>query len=145
MVMMYLNPNQDRRRSPRSELNETAYISNSGSSTRCRLVNISDNDAALDVPDASFIPNRFQMMTEKIAVSEPAGSFGSNRIGSALSFASNYPKSGLRENCVSHGLGDYARMTTMRRLAAILAADVVKLCQSNRLPANKHNSTDSSM
>jgi hypothetical protein len=63
--MMYLSPNQDRRRSPRSELNETAYISNSGSSTRCRLVNISDNDAALDVPDASFIPNRFQMMTEK--------------------------------------------------------------------------------
>jgi hypothetical protein len=33
-------------------------------------------------------------------------------------------------------------MTTMRRLAAILAADVVDSRQSNRLPANKHNSTD---
>lgn len=55
----------DRRKSPRSDIDETAYISSSGSSTRCRVVNISDDGAALDVPDASYIPNCFQLMMER--------------------------------------------------------------------------------
>jgi hypothetical protein len=54
----------ERRKSPRTEIDETAYISISGSSTRCRIVNISNEGAALDVPDASFIPTCFQLMTE---------------------------------------------------------------------------------
>ena len=34
-------------------------------STRCQITNISSEGAALNVPDASNIPSRFQLMTEK--------------------------------------------------------------------------------
>jgi PilZ domain len=55
----------ERRKSVRTEVDEMAYISASGSSTRCRIANMSDDGAALDVPDASYIPNCFQLMTEQ--------------------------------------------------------------------------------
>lgn len=35
-----------------------------GSSTRCTITNISAEGAAIEVPDESYIPNRFQLMTE---------------------------------------------------------------------------------
>ncbi len=35
-----------------------------GSSTRCTIINISADGAAIEVPDASYIPIRFQLMTE---------------------------------------------------------------------------------
>lgn len=55
---------EERRRSLRTDVDEVAFLSYSGASTRCRLVNISSNGAAVEVPDASYIPNRFRMMTE---------------------------------------------------------------------------------
>ncbi|MBR1196661.1 PilZ domain-containing protein [Bradyrhizobium sp. AUGA SZCCT0240] len=55
----------ERRKTLRTDVDEMAYISASGSSTRCRIANMSDDGAALDVPDASFIPNCFQLMTER--------------------------------------------------------------------------------
>ena len=54
----------DRRKSERTEADEVAFISVGGSSTRCRVVNISSDGAAIDVPDAHHIPNRFRLMTE---------------------------------------------------------------------------------
>ena len=56
---------EDRRKSARTDLDEVAFIFSSGSSTRCRLVNLSDDGAAIVVPDATHIPVRFQMMTER--------------------------------------------------------------------------------
>ena len=56
---------EERRRGPRADVDESAYISSHGSSTRCRVVNISAEGAAIDVPDPVFIPARFQLMTEK--------------------------------------------------------------------------------
>jgi hypothetical protein len=56
---------EERRKSQRTDVDEMAYISASGSSTRCRIANMSDDGAALDVPDASFIPNCFHLMTER--------------------------------------------------------------------------------
>ena len=47
----------------RSDVDEVGFISVSGSSTRCRVVNLSEGGAALDVPNASAIPARFQLMT----------------------------------------------------------------------------------
>jgi hypothetical protein len=35
-----------------------------GSSTRCTITSISAEGAAIEVPDASFVPIRFQLMTE---------------------------------------------------------------------------------
>jgi hypothetical protein len=55
---------EDRRRGPRADVDEPAYISSHGSSTRCRVVNISAEGAAIEVPDPAFIPARFQLMTE---------------------------------------------------------------------------------
>jgi hypothetical protein len=55
---------EDRRRAPRADVDEPAYISSHGSSTRCRVVNISAEGAAIDVPDPAFVPARFQLMTE---------------------------------------------------------------------------------
>ena len=55
----------ERRKQPRAEVDEAAYVSNRGASTRCRVLNISTEGAAIDVPNATFIPQRFQLMTEK--------------------------------------------------------------------------------
>jgi hypothetical protein len=55
---------EERRRGPRTDVDEPAYISSHGASTRCRVVNISAEGAAIDVPDPVFIPDRFQLMTE---------------------------------------------------------------------------------
>jgi hypothetical protein len=54
----------ERRKHPRSEINETAYISSGGASTRCRVRNISAEGAAIDVPNVAYVPDRFQLMTE---------------------------------------------------------------------------------
>lgn len=55
----------DRRKSERAEVDEIGFISVAGSSTRCQIVNISSDGAAVDVPDASYIPDRFRLMTER--------------------------------------------------------------------------------
>src|SRR5438067_5201918 len=55
----------ERGKSLRTDVDEMAYISSSGSSTRCRIVNLSEDGAALDVPDASYISNSFHLMTER--------------------------------------------------------------------------------
>ena len=55
----------ERRRLPRVEVDEAAYVSSGGASTRCRVSNISAEGAAIDVPNAAYIPQRFQLMTEK--------------------------------------------------------------------------------
>lgn len=55
---------QERRKSQRENVQQTAYISYMGSSTRCTITNISTDGAAIEVPDASYIPIRFQLMTE---------------------------------------------------------------------------------
>jgi hypothetical protein len=56
---------EDRRKHPRADIDEPAYISVEGSSTSCRVLNISADGAAIDVPNPSFVPDRFQLMTEK--------------------------------------------------------------------------------
>jgi hypothetical protein len=55
----------ERRRAPRADVDEPAYIASQGASTRCRVVNISADGAAIEVPDPLFIPGRFQLMTER--------------------------------------------------------------------------------
>jgi hypothetical protein len=55
----------ERRRHPRAEIDEAAFISVDGSSTSCRVRNVSIDGAAIDVPNPSYIPDRFQLMTER--------------------------------------------------------------------------------
>jgi hypothetical protein len=56
---------EDRRKHPRAAVEEPAYISGDGSSTRCMVVNLSDDGAAIDVPNATYLPSAFQLMTER--------------------------------------------------------------------------------
>jgi hypothetical protein len=56
---------EERRKHPRSEVDEPAYISGDGSSLSCRVLNVSDEGAAIDVPNAAYVPQRFQLMIEK--------------------------------------------------------------------------------
>ena len=55
----------ERRKQPRAEVDEAAYVSSRGASTRCRVLNISAEGAAIDVPNAAYVPQRFNLMTEK--------------------------------------------------------------------------------
>jgi hypothetical protein len=55
----------ERRKHPRAEVEAVAYISDGGASTRCRVLNISVEGAAIDVPNAAYVPDRFQLMIEK--------------------------------------------------------------------------------
>jgi hypothetical protein len=56
---------EERRKSTRAEVDEIAFISVAGSSTRCRLINLSGDGAAVDVPDPANIPSHFLLMTER--------------------------------------------------------------------------------
>jgi PilZ domain len=55
----------ERRKHPRAEVDAIAYVSSGGASTRCRILNISALGAAIDIPNAAYVPNRFQLMIEK--------------------------------------------------------------------------------
>ena len=55
----------DRRKHPRVEIDETAYVSAGGLSMRCRLLNVSPEGAAIEVPDPTFVPSHFRLMIEK--------------------------------------------------------------------------------
>jgi hypothetical protein len=56
---------EERRKHPRAEVDEAAYICGDGSSTKCRVLNVSAEGCALAVPNPSFIAARFKLMTEK--------------------------------------------------------------------------------
>ncbi len=56
---------EERRKYPRVEIDEPAYISMGGFSMRCRLLNVSTEGAALEVPNPDSVPLSFQLMTEK--------------------------------------------------------------------------------
>jgi hypothetical protein len=52
----------ERRRHPRTELNEPAYVSSGGSVMGCIVRNMSADGAAIDVDNAAFVPSRFRLV-----------------------------------------------------------------------------------
>jgi hypothetical protein len=52
----------ERRRHPRTELNEPAYVSAGGSVMGCMVRNISPDGAAIDVDNPAFVPSRFRLV-----------------------------------------------------------------------------------
>jgi PilZ domain len=73
----------ERRRHARAEIDEAAFISVGGSSTSCWVRNFSINGAAIEVPNPSYIPDRFQLMTERDRVIRTIWISG-NKIGVAF-------------------------------------------------------------
>lgn len=54
---------QDRRKSQRQNVRQAAYVSHKGFCTRCEIINISPEGAAIEVVDATSIPKQFKLMT----------------------------------------------------------------------------------
>lgn len=53
---------EERRKQPRTEINEPAYVSSDGSVMGCVVRNISVEGAAIDVENPAFVPQRFRLV-----------------------------------------------------------------------------------
>ena len=56
---------EEKRKYPRSEINEPGYVSSGGSVMHCVVVNISPEGAAIDVENAAYVPERFRLVMAK--------------------------------------------------------------------------------
>src|ERR1700761_6945710 len=54
----------ERRRYPRTEINEPGLVSAGGSVMRCTVRNLSREGAAVDVDNAALVPARFRLVTD---------------------------------------------------------------------------------
>jgi hypothetical protein len=53
---------QEKRKHPRTEVNEPAFVSSGGSVMRCTVLNISAEGAAIEVENPAFVPPRFRLV-----------------------------------------------------------------------------------
>ena len=53
---------EEKRKHPRRDVNEPAYVSAGGSVMSCTVRNISLEGAAIDVENAAFVPPRFRLV-----------------------------------------------------------------------------------
>ena len=56
---------EEKRKHPRTEIEELAYVSSGGSVMRCVVRNISPEGAAIDVENAAFVPQHFRLVMAK--------------------------------------------------------------------------------
>ena len=56
---------EEKRKYPRTEIEEIAYVSSGGSVMRCVVRNISPEGAAIDVENAAFVPQHFRLVMAK--------------------------------------------------------------------------------
>jgi hypothetical protein len=53
---------QEKRKHPRTEVNEPAFVSSGGSVMRCTVRNISAEGAAIEVDNPAFVPPHFRLV-----------------------------------------------------------------------------------
>jgi hypothetical protein len=53
---------EERRKFPRTEINESAFVSSRGSVMRCTVLNISAEGCAIEVNEPAFVPMRFRLV-----------------------------------------------------------------------------------
>lgn len=53
---------EEKRRHPRTDTDEPAFVSSGGSVMRCVVRNVSREGAAIDVENAAFVPQRFRLV-----------------------------------------------------------------------------------
>jgi hypothetical protein len=53
---------EEKRKYPRTEINEPAYVSANGSVMSCVVRNISPQGAAIDVDNPTFVPPKFRLV-----------------------------------------------------------------------------------
>jgi PilZ domain len=56
---------EEKRKHPRTEINEPAYVSSGGSVMSCTVRNISAEGAAIEVENPAFVPSRFRLVMAK--------------------------------------------------------------------------------
>jgi hypothetical protein len=56
---------EEKRKHPRTEIDEPAYVSSGGSVMRCVVRNISVEGAAIDVENPAFVPQSFRLVMAK--------------------------------------------------------------------------------
>ena len=56
---------EEKRKHPRTEINEPAYVSLGGFVMSCMVRNISVEGAAIDVENPAFVPPRFRLVMAK--------------------------------------------------------------------------------
>jgi hypothetical protein len=56
---------EEKRKYPRTETEELAYVSSGGSVMRCVVRNISREGAAIDVENPAFVPQHFRLVMAK--------------------------------------------------------------------------------
>ncbi|MBR0693360.1 PilZ domain-containing protein [Bradyrhizobium lablabi] len=52
----------EKRKHPRTEVNQPGYVSSGGSVMHCVIINISPEGAAIDVENPAFVPHRFRLV-----------------------------------------------------------------------------------
>jgi PilZ domain len=55
-------PMEEKRKYPRTEINQPAYVSSGGSVMSCVVRNISPEGAAIDVENSAFVPPHFRLV-----------------------------------------------------------------------------------
>ncbi len=53
---------EEKRKHPRTDVNEPAYVSSGGSVMICTVRNISAEGAAIDIENPAFVPPRFRLV-----------------------------------------------------------------------------------
>jgi hypothetical protein len=53
---------EEKRKHPRTEINQPGYVSSGGSVMSCTVVNVSAEGAAIDVENPAFVPARFRLV-----------------------------------------------------------------------------------
>jgi hypothetical protein len=53
---------EEKRKHPRTEIDEPAYVSAGGSVMSCTVRNISPEGAAIDIENPAFVPQRFRLV-----------------------------------------------------------------------------------
>jgi hypothetical protein len=56
---------EEKRKYPRTEIDEPAYVSSGGSVISCVVRNVSREGAAIDVDNPAFVPQRFRLVMAK--------------------------------------------------------------------------------
>jgi PilZ domain len=56
---------EEKRKYPRTEIEEPAYVSSGGSVMHCMVRNISREGAAIDVENPAFVPQHFRLVMAK--------------------------------------------------------------------------------
>lgn len=55
----------EKRKHPRADINEPAYVSSGGSVMSCVVRNISPEGAAIEIENPAFVPQRFRLVMAK--------------------------------------------------------------------------------